>query len=47
MPNKKPTEKMTKGVPRSKNTVSLKTYYGMLPLERTFMVTVPTDTEQG
>lgn len=38
---------MTKGVPRNKNKMSLKTYYGMLPLERTFMATVPTATEQG
>lgn len=38
---------MTKGVPTNKNKMSLKTYYGMLSLERTFMVTVPTATEQG
>lgn len=36
---------MTKGVPRNQNKVSLKTDYGILPLERTFMATVPTATE--
>ena len=46
MPNKD-TEKTTKGEPGNKNKMSLKTYYGILSPERTFMATVPTATEQG